>query len=200
MTIGVVYFFIQAARRSIMIGVNTMKKILSVIFCLLMIAVTAVPAFADDATVINEVRLSITEPVVGEAPDKNIVSAEPDKYTATVRYWLKKQYPNDPVEVFEGGYAYGVVFEITPAPGYTFTAVEKNEYNFNESPAVVYMNGEKTHCVASETDTRLVRAYDVTLPAVEPEKPVSFFQRIIHAVKDFLTKIADFFKKLFGMQ
>ena len=174
-----------------------MKKILSVMFCLLIIVMTAMPAFADEAKVINEVHLSITEPAVGEVPDTTIESAEPDKYTATVRYWIKKLYSNDPVEVFEGGYEYGVVFEVTPAPGYKFTAVEKNEYNFNESPAVVYMNGEKTHCVASETDEKLVRAYDVTLPAVEPEKPVSFFQRVINAIKGFFAKIAAFFKKPF---
>ena len=177
-----------------------MKKILSVLFCLVMIAMTATPAFADDAKTITEVRLSVTEPVVGEAPDMTIESAEPEKYTATVRYWLKKLYSNDPVEVFEGGYEYGLVFEVKPAAGYQFAAVEKNQYNFNESPAIVYMNGEETHCVASETDTLLVRAYDVTLSATEPEKPVSFFRRAINAIKAFFVKIADFFRKLFGLK
>lgn len=176
-----------------------MKKLLSVLFCLLLIAMTAMAAFADDATVIHEVRLTVTEPAVGEAPDMTIESAEPDKYTATVRYWLKKLYSNDPVEVFEGGYEYGLVFEVTPAPGYKFAAVEKNQYNFNESPAVVYVNGEQTHCVASETNEQLVRAYDVTLAAAEPEMPVSFFRRIINSIKGFFAKIAAFFKKLFGI-
>ncbi len=177
-----------------------MKRILSVLFCLLMIVLTATPAFADETQVINEVRLTITEPAVGEAPDMTIESAEPDKYTATVRYWIKKLYSNDPVEVFEGGYEYGLVFEVTPAPGYKFTAVEKNQYNFNESPAVVYVNDEETRCVASETDEKLVRAFDVTLAAVEPEKPVSFFRRAINAIKAFFAKIAAFFKKLFGIK
>ena len=118
-----------------MIGVNMMKKILSVMFCMLIIAMTAMPAFADEATVINEVRLSITEPAVGEAPDKNIVPAEPDKYTVQYGYWLKRLYSNDPVEVFEAGYEYALVFYLYPKDGYTFAATEKDKYAYRLSSA-----------------------------------------------------------------
>ena len=176
-----------------------MKKALSVLFCLLMIVMTAMPAFAEDTQTITEVRLSVTEPAVGEAPDMTIDSAEPDKYTAKVRYWIKKMYADDPVEAFEAGYEYGLVFEVTPAAGYKFAAVEKNGSGFDESPAIVYLNGQQTRCVSAETNTKLGRAYDVTLTADE-EKPVSFFRRVINAIKGFFTKIADFFGKLFGLK
>lgn len=176
-----------------------MKKALSFLFCMLMIVMTAIPAFADEAKVINEVHLTITEPVVGEVPDKTIESAEPDKYTAKYRYWIKKLYADDPVDVFEGGFEYGLVFDVTPAAGYTFAAVEKNGHGFDESPTVVYVNGQKTHCVSAETNTKLGRAFDVTL-TVEEEKPVSFFQRFINSIRDFFKKIADFFKGLFGIK
>lgn len=176
-----------------------MKKALSILFCLLMIAMTAMPAFADDAKVINEVRLSITEPVVGEAPDKNIVPAEPDKYTVKYLYWIKRLYANDPVEAFEAGYEYALVFAVYPADGYKFVSAEKNEYGFNVSPTVVYLNDQVTDCLASESDVHLERGYVVSFPEEEPQKPVSFFQRMINAVKDFFAKIANFFKKLFGV-
>lgn len=177
-----------------------MKKILSILFSLLIIGMTAMPAFADDAQTITEVRLYITEPAVGEAPDRTIESAEPDKYTTSIRYWIKRMYPNELVEVFEEGYEYGLVFEVKPVAGYKFAAVEKNDSNFNESPTVVYLNGQKTHCCSTESDTLLARAYVVTPTSVEPEKPVSFFRKVINAIKGFFTKIADFFRKLFGLK
>lgn len=175
-----------------------MKRILSVLFCLLMISMTAMPAFAENAQIITEVQLSITEPTVGEAPDKTIESAEPEKYSAKVRYWIKR-LGGDSVETFEDGVEYALVFEVTPAAGYKFAAVEKNGSGFDESPAIVYLNGQQTRCVSAETNTKLGRAYDVTLTADE-EKPVSFFRRVINAIKGFFTKIADFFGKLIGLK
>lgn len=176
-----------------------MKKLLSVMFCLLMIAMTAMPAFADEAQVINEVRLSITEPAVGEAPDKNIVSAEPDKYTVKYLYWIKRLYSNDPVEVFEAGYEYALVFAVYPVDGYKFVTAEKNEHGYKVSPTVVYLNDQITDCLASESEVYLERGYVVSFPE-EPQQSVSFFQRMINAIKDFFVKIADFFKKLFGVK
>ena len=67
-----------------------MKKLLSVLFCLMMIGMTVLPAFAEGQQTITEVRLSITQPAVCEAPDMTIESAEPDKYNAKVRYWIKQ--------------------------------------------------------------------------------------------------------------
>ena len=171
-----------------------MKKALSVLFCLLMIAMTAMPAFADDAKTITEVRLSVTEPAVGEKPDKTIVSAEPEKYTADYRYWIKRMHADDPVDAFEADCEYALVFYVTPAEGYTFAAV-----NNQESATVVYVNGQKALRVSAESETQLGRAYIVT-PAANEEKPVSFFQRILNAIKDFFARIAAFFKKLFGIK
>ena len=176
-----------------------MKKALSVLFCMLMIVMTAMPAFADEAKVINEVRLSITEPAVGEAPDKNIVPAEPDKYTAQYGYWLKRLYSNDPVEVFEAGYEYALVFYLYPKEGYKFAATEKDKNGTAFSTTVVYMNDQPTEYCIYESETKLGRAYVVAL-ADEEEKPVSFFQRFINSIRDFFKKIADFFKGLFGIK
>ncbi len=177
-----------------------MKKLFSVLFCLLMIAMTAMPAFADEAQVINEVHLTITEPVVGEAPDKNIVSAEPDKYTVQYGYWLKRLYSNDPVEVFEAGYEYALVFYLYPKNGYKFAPTQMDSHNIAYSTTVVYMNDQPTEYCIYESEAKLGRAYVVSLAAEEEEKPVSFFQRIINAIKGFFAKIAAFFKKLFGIK
>lgn len=176
-----------------------MKKALSVLFCMLMIVMTAMPAFADEAKVINEVHLTITEPVVGEAPDKNIVPAEPDKYTVQYGYWLKRLYSNDPVEVFEAGYEYALVFYLYPKEGYKFAATEKDKNGTAFSTTVVYMNDQPTEYCIYESETKLGRAYVVAL-ADEEEKPVSFFQRFINSIRDFFKKIADFFKGLFGIK
>ena len=176
-----------------------MKRILSVMFCLLIIGLTAMPAFADETKTINEVRLTVTEPVVGEAPDKNIVSAEPDQYTVEYGYWLKRMYPDDPVEVFEAGYEYALVFYMYPKSGYKFAATEKDAHGIAYSTTVVYMNDQPTEYCIYESETKLGRAYVVSLP-IEEEKPVSFFRRMINAIKDFFAKIAAFFKKLFGVK
>ena len=176
-----------------------MKKALSFLFCMLMIVMTAMPAFADEAKVINEVRLSITEPAVGEAPDKNIVPAEPDKYTVQYGYWIKRLYSNDPVEVFEAGYEYALVFYLYPKEGYKFAATEKDKNGTAFSTTVVYMNDQPTEYCIYESETKLGRAYVVAL-ADEEEKPVSFFRRFINSIRDFFKKIADFFKGLFGIK
>lgn len=157
-----------------------MKKLLSVLFCLMMIGMTVLPAFAEGQQTITEVRLSITQPAVCEAPDMIIESAEP-------------------VEAFEAGYEYTLVLDVTPVNGYKFADVKKNDSGFDESPAVVYVNSQLTRCVSAETNTKLGRAYDVTLTAVE-EKPVSLFRRVINTIKGFFAKIADFFKNLFGLK
>ncbi len=176
-------------------GVFKMKKLFSLALALLLIGATALPAFADD-TVIKEVRLTVAEPAVGEAPDKTIVSEEPGKYTASVSYWLKRLYPGETVTTFEAGYDYGMVFEVTPAPGYTFEAVEKNKNDFNESPTVVYVNGQKTRCVAVETDKMLVRAFDVTVEN-KPEDQLGFFARIINAIKTYFANLIFVLRHLF---
>ena len=176
-----------------------MKKLLSVLFCLMMIGMTVLPAFADGQQTITEVRLSITQPAVCEAPDMTIESAEPDKYNAKVRYWIKQMHSDESVEAFEAGYEYTLVLDVTPVNGYKFADVKKNDSGFDESPAVVYVNSQLTRCVSAETNTKLGRAYDVTLTAVE-EKPVSLLRRVINTIKCFFAKIADFFKNLFGLK
>ena len=175
-----------------------MKKILSVLFCLLLIGTTVMPAFAEGKQTITEVRLTVTEPAVGEAPDMTIESAEPDKYTATVRYWIKR-LGGESVTTFEDGKEYAMVFEVTPAEGFQFAAVEKNASNFNESQTVVYVNGQKTRCVSAETVQQLGRSYVVTPSSPAEQKPASFFRRVIDSIKAFFAKVANFFRKLFGL-
>ncbi len=173
-----------------------MKKVLSLIFVILLLGSISLPAFAEDDHIIKEVRLTVADPVIGEAPAEIIVSDEPSKYTAKVRYWIKKLYGNETVTEFESGFEYGLVFEVTPAPGYTFEKAIKNQYDFSESQTVVYVNGQKTHCVAVETDTKLVRAFDVTIEN-QPEEPLGFFEKILKAITDFFNNIRFFFEHLF---
>ena len=177
---------------------KAMKQTLAFLLCVLLLGAVSIPVFADDASVISKVQLTVTPPKAGEAPDVTIVSAEPDKYTASVRYWLKQLHGNDPVTVFESGYTYGLVFYVTPVNGYRFETVQKNQYDFDESPTLVYLNGELTHCVSAETDSKLGRAFDFAVAEEKPEEAqTSFFARILQSIRDFFAKIRDFFDQLF---
>ena len=195
----VVYYVYTGCFAAEMTGVNTMKRILSVLFCLLMIVLTATPAFADEAQVIHEVRLTITEPTVGAAPDKNIVPAEPDKYTVKYLYWIKRMYPDEPVEAFEAGNEYALVFDVYPADGYKFAATEKDANGTAHSATVVFLNDQQTEYCTYEYETKLGRAYVVSF-AAEGEKPVSLCRRILNAIKGFFARIAVFVKSLFGIK
>ena len=177
---------------------KAMKKLFACLLCVLMVSALGIPAFADDSNVISEVRLTVTPPKAGEAPGKTIVSAEPDKYTATVRYWLKQYSSSNEFETFESGNTYGVVVTVTPVGVYRFETAQKNKSNFDESPTLVYLNGELTHCVSTETDVKLSRALNFELPEEDTEQTdTSFFGRILQAIRDFFAKIRDFFEKLF---
>ena len=55
--------------------------------CSVAFGITLMPtqtAKADGETMLTEINFTITAPVVGETYDTNVVSAEPEKYTATV--------------------------------------------------------------------------------------------------------------------
>ena len=177
---------------------KAMKKMFAFLLCILLVGAMAVPAFADDSNVISEVRLTVTPPKAGETPDMTIVSAQPDKYTATVRYWLKQYSSSSEFETFEGGHTYGVVVNVTPVGVYRFETAQKNKSDFDESPTLVYLNGELTHCVSTETDVKLSRALNFELPEEDTEQTdTSFFGRILQAIRDFFAKIRDFFENLF---
>lgn len=172
------------------------NKILALLLAMLMISTTAIYAFAEEKQTINNVYLSVTEPAVGEAPDTNIVSSEPDKYTVKYCYWIQR-LGGKSFETFEAGVEYALVFEVYPVDGYKFAATQKDEYSTAYSATTVYVNGVQAEYCMYEYETKLGRAFVVT-PTEEEEKPVSFFQRIINSIKNFFAKISDFFKKLFG--
>ncbi|MBQ6267398.1 MAG: hypothetical protein IJK64_06460 [Clostridia bacterium] len=155
-----------------------------------------VPAFADEAKTIHEVRLTMTEPEIGAAPDTVIVSAEPEKYTATVRYWIKRAYPDEKVEAFEADVEYAMVFDVAAVNGYQFETPQKNDHDFKTSPTVVYLNGKQARSVSAETETKLGRSYIVLLTQEEPED-AGFFAKIINAIKSFFAGILNFFRNLF---
>jgi len=177
---------------------KTMKQMLAFLLCVLLVGALSILAFADDSNVISEVRLTVTAPKVGEAPSMTVVSAEPDKYTATVRYWLKQYSSSSEFETFENGNTYGVVVDVKPAGGYRFETVQKNQSGFDESPTRVYLNGQLTRCVSAESDAKLARALNIELSAEDTGKTdTSFFGRILQAIRNFFAKIRDFFTKLF---
>ena len=171
------------------------KRILAALLCLLMLGILAIPAFADEDKVIHEVRLTITQPVVGEAPDKVIVSTEPDKYTAEYRSWIKRLQSSDPVDTFESGWDYGLVFYVHPADGYRF---EDTQYDgYTKSSTIVYVNGEQARVTGSETNMRLYRAYSCYPIEQTETQELSFFEKIAQAFRDFFAKIREFFENLF---
>ncbi len=171
------------------------KIITAIILAFVFVSAAALPAFAEGDTIISEVRLTVTEPKAGAAPDVKVVSAEPEKYTATVRYWLKTGSSDNKVTVFEEGCEYALVVDINPASGFRFETPQKNGSN-EESPTVVYINNVKTRCVSWETETKLSRAYYVSV-AEEAQEETNFFTMIINAIRDFFAGIVSFFKNLF---
>jgi len=177
---------------------KTMKQMLAIFLCVLLLGAMSIPVFADDSNVVSEVRLTVTAPKAGEAPAMTVVSAEPDKYTASVRYWLKQYASNSEFETFENGNTYGVVVDVTPVGACRFETVQKNESGFDESPTLVYLNGQLTRCVSAESDAKLARALNFELSEEDTEKTnTSFFGRILQAIRDFFAKIGAFFANLF---
>lgn len=177
---------------------KAMKQILAFLLCVLLAGALGIPTFADDSNVISEVRLTVTAPKAGEAPDMTVVSAEPDKYTATVRYWLKQYSSSSEFETFENGNTYGVVVDVTPVGACRFETVQKNKSGFDESPTLVYLNGQLTRCVSAESDAKLARALNIELSEEDTENTdTSFFGRILQAIRDFFAKIGEFFANLF---
>ena len=177
---------------------KAMKQALALLLCVLLAGALGLPVFADDAQVISRVELTVTPPKAGETPDMTVDAAQPDKYTATVRYWLKQNSADSTFETFENGRTYGIVLTVTPAVGYRFETVQKNNHDFSESPTLVYLNGELMHCVSAETDVKLGRAYNFELSEeAEEQTDTSFFGRILQAIRDFFAKIRAFFENLF---
>lgn len=174
---------------------NIFRKALALVLAALFAFAVMIPAFADENKVISEVRLTVTEPEPGAVPDSVMVSAEPDKYSVKINYWIKQTFPDYKNEEFEAGYTYTVVFEVTPASGFRFETPQKNSHDNNESPTVIYVNGEKARCVSWEEDNRLTRAYDWDVTE-KPAGELSFFAKIINAVKNFFAGIINFFKSL----
>ncbi len=174
---------------------KNMKRLLAAAFSAIFVFAMLIPAFAGGDQVLKEVRFTITEPQIGAAPDMVIVSAEPDKYTAKINYWLKQTVPDEKVEKFEAGYSYAVVFEVTPAEGYKFETPEKDSNGTAKSPTVVYLNGKETRAVIYEYENKLGRAYDWEIKE-NPVEETNFFIKIINAVKAFFAGIINFFKNL----
>ncbi len=177
---------------------KTIKTVLAILLSAVFMFAALTPAFADDSKIIKEVRLTVTEPKVGDAPATEIISAEPEKYTVSIRYWLHQNVnDNSTVTQFQEG-TYGVVFYVNAADGYKFDTVANNASDFPESAAVVYLNGEKTGCVSAETETRLARALNFEVKAEAEEYSGNFFTNIINAIKAFFESIANFFRGLFN--
>lgn len=175
-------------------------KVICIVLCAMFAFSMAIPVFAEsEDKVIHEVRLTIAQPEANGAPATEIISSEPNKYTVEIRYWLE-QYNNsgDKVTVFEPGKSYGVVFFVYAVNGYKFEEVGKiNGHDFNNSPSIVYANGKEAHCVGVESEARLYRAIDFSIPEETPEKPDGFFAKIRKSIKNFFSKIVNFFKGLF---
>ena len=177
---------------------KAMKQALALLLCVLLAGALGLPVFAHDAQVISRVELTVTPPKAGETPDMTVDASQPDKYTATVRCWPKQYSSSSEFETFEGGHTYGVVVNVTPVGVYRFETTQKNKHDFDESPTLVYLNGELTHCVSAETDVKLGRAYNFELSEeAEEQTDTSFLGRILQAIRDFFAKIRAFFENLF---
>ena len=177
------------------------KKIFAILFTAIFVFTLAIPAFSDDAKVVKEVHLTMTEPVLNGSVPTDLTSAEPDKYTVEVNYWLNTFKSEEKVTVFEAGERYGVVYYVHAINGYKFEEVGKiNGHDFNNSPTVVYINDEVAHCVGVESETRLYRANIYEISEAVPEKQDGFFAKIWKSIKNFFKKIGDFFKGLFRIK
>ena len=90
--------------------------------------------YAEGETLLTEVNLTVTAPVVGETYDTTVISAEPEKYTAT----LERVYDNtdrkniDALTEFKVGHDYAYEILVTAETGYSI-----------DSSTKVYVNGKQ---------------------------------------------------------
>lgn len=184
-----------------------MKRIISVLICMIMLCAAAVPAFAAGGN-ITKAEAIFVYPKAGDPVEfKPVNVADPEAYSAetTLCYYWKD---SETVEVGSGDtYQEGVIYHIrirfTAKPGYTIA----NNCEF-------YVNGEKQ---IGSVGTNLAEigfkvAKDGSLDPVtgEPftdqgetdsgevdESGMNIFQRVIAFFKNFFAKIALFFSSLF---
>ena len=92
--------------------------------CAFVFGLTLMPtqtAKADGETMLTEMNFTVTTPINGNTYDTNIVSVEPEKYTATFeRVWDEnKNGDMTEEETFLYGGEYAYIFYIAAGEGYT---------------------------------------------------------------------------------
>ncbi len=157
--------------------------------------------------VIKTIDINFSTEIDGKTPDDYLdfisVNTEGVKMGAE-KFWATINYPQWPTsqtaDIYEIGKTYYSAIYIYPEEGYTFPA-----------PVTVTVNGVKTNAgdsvhiynysyetVTDTTDesckyVKLLFEYEVTGPVEE----LSFFEKIIEAVRDFFEKIVAFFSEIF---
>ena len=113
---------------------NVFKKrllslLLSFALAVSMLPLTPMTAFAADP--ISTGNVTIMPPIVGKTLSYTVISDEPDKYTATVRFWTDKSDPTgtylDKSVIVEAGKQYSVAIQLTAVEPYTLS----EDYNSN---------------------------------------------------------------------
>ena len=113
---------------------NVLKKrllslLLSFALAVSMLPLTPMTAFAADP--ISTGNVTIMPPIVGKTLSYTVISDEPDKYTATVRFWTDKSDPTgtylDKSVIVEAGKQYSVAIQLTAVEPYTLS----EDYNSN---------------------------------------------------------------------
>lgn len=127
-----------------------------------LLSLIPITAFAED-TVITTGNATVTAPVAGETPSFTATSAEPDKYSVEVLYWIdidrsmdiRERYLTDSNDyyynyTFIGDKQYKVVIMFNPESGYTIPW--DNEFTINGQDTGRYSDGSG----------RIIRTYTFT--------------------------------------
>lgn len=113
---------------------NVLKKrllslLLSLTLAVSMLPLTPMTAFASEE--ISTGNVTILPPIVGKTLSYTVISDEPEKYTATVRFWTDKSDPTgaylDKSVIVEAGKEYSVAIQLTAVEPYTLS----RDYNSN---------------------------------------------------------------------
>ena len=146
---------------------NVLKKrllslLLSFALAVSMLPLTPMTAFAADP--LSTGNVTILPPIIGKTLSYKVISDEPDKYTATVRFWTDKSDPTgiylDKSVIVEAGKQYSVAIQLTAVEPYTLSEDYNSNFKINGN-----VSGFTGNATCRTTIFSSITAYTLTYDA-----------------------------------
>ena len=179
-----------------------MKRIISIMMCILIASAAALPAYADDITgvTVEKAEAFFSTPAGGEYFSyASLETSEPEKYTAQIKDAYYYDTESDTFihlkegDQYEEDISYSVRIRFYAEPGYAL----------DDSVTEYYLNGEQVRTIIGENLIEI--RIDVKCDVVDgpgmyqtfPERVKSFFIKLYWDITYFFDKIELFFTSLF---